>query len=562
MIKSLHLKLQVALIIVLIPFFSIAQNNTKGWHLLDKEKDGYYGISLEKAYKFLKEKNRTSKTVIVAVMDGGVDTAHEDLKNILWHNTKEIANNGKDDDGNGYVDDEYGWNFLGNKNGSDLKKASDEKSRFYHAYKNQFSGKTIDTSTMSIEDKYIYKSWQQANKEVNGDSNDQMEVMMIDATVKALKKHSKIIADEMGKEEFTVAELEKYEPKSSVVKNSKYIFLNAMRLFQVDSDTKNTTILKELDDELQNKKDAIDAKTNAPKNYRAEIIKDDYSNIQDKFYGNKDVMGPDAMHGTHVTGIIAAQRNNGIGINGVADNVKVMELRVVPDGDEYDKDIALGIFYAVDNGAKVINMSFGKYYSPNKRWIDSAFKYAEQKDVLIIHAAGNESNNVDEKPNYPNPFMLMSNYKVNNFINVGASSDLQITPKSIAADFSNYGKQTVDVFAPGVKIYSTLPGGNQYGNLQGTSMASPVVAGIAALIRSYYPTLTAVQVKACIENSVTPISDSVACLLPGQDPKPVPFSSLSKTGGIVNAYRAVMAAEAMVAEKNHSTNHNKKNNNK
>ncbi|MBS1639771.1 MAG: S8 family peptidase [Bacteroidetes bacterium] len=561
MIKSLHFKLQVALIILLVPFFSIAQSSTKGWHLLDKEKDGYYGISIEKAYKFLKEKNRTSKTVIVAVMDGGVDTAHEDLKNILWHNAKEIANNGKDDDGNGYVDDIYGWNFLGNKDGKDVKKAGDEKSRFYHAYKNKFSGKAVDTTTMSIEDKYIYKSWQRANQEVNGDSNDQMEVMMIDATVKALKKHSKIIADEMGKPEFTVAELEKYEPKSNTVKDSKYIFLNAMRLFQVDSDTKNTTILKELDDELQNKKDAIDAKTNAPKNYRAEIVQDDYNNIQDKFYGNKDVMGPDAMHGTHVTGIIAAQRNNGIGINGVADNVKVMELRVVPDGDEYDKDIALGIFYAVDNGAKVINMSFGKYYSPNKKWVDSAFKYAEQKDVLIVHAAGNESNNVDEKPNYPNPFMLMENYKVNNFINVGASSDLRITPNSIAADFSNYGKQTVDVFAPGVKIYSTLPGGNQYGNLQGTSMASPVVAGIAALIRSYYPTLTAVQVKACIENSVVHIKDSVACLLPGQDPKPIPFSSLSKTGGIVNAYGAVMAAEAMVSEKKLS-NHNKKNNNK
>lgn len=473
MIKSTYFKLRAIIVVIAFPLFSIAQNNIKGWHLLDKEKDGYYGISVEKAYQFLKEKNKVAQTVIVAVIDGGADTSHEDLKNILWHNPKEIANNGKDDDVNGYVDDIYGWNFLGNKDGSNVKKASDEKSRFYHAYKSKFSGKEIDTTSLSTEEKYIYNSWKKAEAEINGGENDQVEVMMIEATTKALKKHSKIIADEIGKEDFTVAELEAYEPKSKTVKDSKFIFLNAMHLFQVDNDEKNTKILEELQSELDAKKDEIAAKTTAPKDYRGEIVKDNYADIKDKFYGNNDVTGPDAMHGTHVTGIIAAQRNNGIGINGVADNVKVMELRVVPNGDEYDKDIALAIFYAVDNGAKIINMSFGKSYSPNKRWVDSAFRYAEKKDVLLVHAAGNESTNVDEKPNFPNPFMMMENYKVKNFINVGASSDLQITSKSIAADFSNYGKENVDVFAPGVKIYSTLPGGNSYGNLQGTSMASP-----------------------------------------------------------------------------------------
>jgi cell wall-associated protease len=555
--KSTHYPLQAIILLLVLPFLSIAQNNTKGWHLSDKEKDGYYGISIEKAYQFLKEKNKIPQTVIVAVIDGGADTSHEDLKNILWHNPKEIANNAKDDDGNGYVDDIYGWNFLGNKDGSNVKKTSDEKSRFYYAYKTKFSGKEIDTTALSTEEKYIYNSWKKAEAEINGGENDQVAVMMIEATTKALKKHAKVITAEMDKEDFTIGELEAYEPQSKAVKDAKFVFLNAMHLFQIDNEQKASEILNELQTELDVKKDEMEAKTTAPKDYRGEIVKDNYADIKDKFYGNKDVTGPDAMHGTHVTGIIAAQRNNGIGINGVADNVKVMELRVVPNGDEYDKDIALAVFYAVDNGAKIINMSFGKSYSPDKRWVDSAFRYAEKKDVLLVHAAGNESSNVDEKPNFPNPFMMLDKYKVKNFITVGASSDLKITPKSIAADFSNYGKENVDVFAPGVKIYSTLPGGNSYGNLQGTSMASPVVAGIAAIIRSYYPALTAVQVKACIENAAIKINDSVTCLLPGQDPKPIPFSSLSKTGGIANAYTAVVAADAMANDKKQSGNKKK-----
>jgi subtilisin family serine protease len=218
-----------------------------------------------------------------------------------------------------------------------------------------------------------------------------------------------------------------------------------------------------------------------------------------------------------------------------------MMVRVVPDGDEYDKDVALGIFYAVDNGAKVINMSFGKSYSPQKYWVDSAINYAEQKDVLIVHAAGNESADVDTKENYPNPHFLFQNNTANNFITVGASNDPSMG-QGIAADFSNYGKKEVDVFAPGVKIYSTLPQKNEYGNLRGTSMAAPIVTGLAALLRSYFPNLTALEVKQIIVNSVMHPDSTLADYQPGTQ-KAIAFSALSKSGGIINAANAVKEAE-------------------
>ncbi len=534
-------------IIFLFSFFcSVAQSDVPhGWHLLDYAKDSFYGISLDKAYQFLKEKDKRSKTVLVAVLDGGVDTTQEDLKNILWRNPKEIAGNGKDDDKNGYADDIFGWNFLGGKDGRDLKKASDERSRVYHRFKTRFSVPGFDSSTLNENEKFQFAMWQRAAKELNKSGEEQMEIMFLEMTAKAIKKHDKVLREDLGIDEYTCEKLETLEPKTKQGRDAKFGYLSCMKMIGIDPDEKNTTTITELDEYVEGKKESINAKDNPPPDYRADFIKDDYSNINDKFYGNPDVMGPTPMHGTHVTGIIAAERNNGLGMDGVADNVKVMMLRVVPDGDEYDKDIALGIFYAVDNGAKVINMSFGKSYSPDKRWIDSAVHYAELKDVLIVHAAGNESTDIDSKENYPNAAYLNSAAKATNFITVGASSDPRLKGGGLVAEFSNYGKESVDVFAPGVKIYSTLPGKEEYGNLQGTSMAAPVVAGLAAMIRSYFPDLSAQQVKLAIEQSVTVPDPSVKAIKPGTKNESVSFTELCKTGGIINAYGAVVAASKM-----------------
>ncbi len=540
---------------VALPLFfysSHAQQIPKSWYQMDFAKDSFYGISLNKAYEFLKEKKKTAKPIIVAVLDSGIDTTHEDLRSVLWKNPGEIPGNGIDDDGNGYIDDVHGWNFLGNRDGRNVMKASDERSRVFHRFKQQFAEKKISSDELNEKEKETYHIWQKAMNELNFSHEEQMELMFVEVTYKALKKHDKVLRQEMGCEEYDADTLEKFQPQTRLGKESKMGFLTCMKMIGLDRDEKNTVLLKQLSEYIDGKKAAFESKEKAPRDYRSEIIGDNYFNLSDRFYGNNDVMGPDPEHGTHVSGLIAAKRDNGLGIDGVADQVRLMPLRVVPDGDEYDKDVALAIRYAVDNGAKVINMSFGKYFSPEKAWVDSAIRYAESKDVLILHSSGNESNDLDKKEVYPNPWLTPWKEKANNFITVGASSDPRING-NISANFSNYGQNNVDVFAPGVKIYSTLPGGNNYGNHQGTSMATPIVSGIAALLRSYYPQLSAMQVKQAIETSVLIPEQNAFCFKPGEEKEVVPFKTLSRTGGIVNAYNALVIADKIATEKQAAT---------
>ncbi|MBW0178013.1 S8 family peptidase [Sediminibacterium sp.] len=532
----------VALPLAIVSGHAYAQQIPKTWYQMDAAKDSFYGISLNKAYDYLRISNKKAQPVIVAVLDSGIDTTHEDLKPVLWRNPKEIPGNGIDDDANGYIDDVYGWNFLGNKDGRNIKKAADERSRIFHRWKNQFSDKVLNPEEMTEKERDQFALWKKALNELNFSAEEQMELMFVEVTAKALKKHDKILRQEMGCEEYNFEKLEKFQPISRMGKEAKMGFLTCMKMIGLDAEEKNTILLSQLEEYIDGKKLVFESKEKAPKDYRAEVIGDNYYSLADRFYGNADVMGPNPDHGTHVSGLIAAQRNNGIGIDGVADNVRIMMLRVVPDGDEYDKDIALAIRYAVDNGAKVINMSFGKSFSPEKVWVDSAIRYAEMKDVLVLHSSGNEGANIDEKDVYPNAWLKQWNTVAGNFITVGASSDPKISG-SLTAEFSNYGKEKVDVFAPGVKIYSTMPGGNQYGNQQGTSMSTPIVSGIAALIRSYYPGLSAIQVKKIIEKSVWIPDSSNLCFRPGPKADIVPFTTLSKTGGIVNAYNAVVAAD-------------------
>jgi cell wall-associated protease len=543
----------IVLAILALPAFMYQGNAQseapKGWHLMDLEKDSFYGISLNKAYNFLKEKNKVSKQVIVAVLDSGVDTTHEDLKPVLWHNPKEIPGNGIDDDGNGYIDDVYGWNFLGGKDGRDMNKAPDEKTRLYHRWKLKFSDKAVDTNSLAAADKDQYLTWKKiADEFTPGNTMDQqMDLIYAEVATKAIKRHDNVLRKEMGCEEYTCEKLEQFVPITRVGREAKFGYLTFMKMFKIPLDEKNTSIISDIEETVEGQKAALESRQN-PSDPRAEIVKDDYYNFADRFYGNSDVMGPAASskHGTHVTGLIGAKRDNGIGIDGVADNVRIMMLRVVPDGDEYDKDVALAIRYAVDNGAKVINMSFGKTFSPEKGWVDSAVRYAEQHDVLIVHASGNESYNLDEREVFPNPWLKAWNTNASNFITVGASSDPKISG-SITADFSNYGKRNVEVFAPGVRIYSTMPGKHNYGNLKGTSMSTPIVTGLAALIRSYYPDLSAAQVKKVIEESVMKPDADIISIKPGSENERLPFNLLSRTGGIINAYNAVADADTVKA---------------
>lgn len=505
----------------------------KGWHMMDKAKDGYYGISIDKAYEFLKTKKLKSNTVIVAVIDSGVDTLHEDLKSILWKNPKEIPGNGIDDDKNGYVDDIYGWNFLGGRDGRNVEQDSYEAARVYHQFKDKWGGKdAVNVETLSPDDAFEYQMWVRAKQEIVGDVNP-LEVMQLRRMSKTMKTGDSIIRADIKKEEYSCKDLGSYTSSQTSAQQTRDILIRICKAND-NEDITNQQILDQLEGDLNK----MEASEKAPKNYRDDIVKDNYADFNDRFYGNNNVMvsNKSALHGTHVSGIIGAVRGNGVGMDGVADNVRIMSLRAVPDGDEHDKDIALAIRYAVDNGAQVINMSFGKSFSPEKKWVDEAVKYAESKGVLMVHAAGNDAKDLDTTFNYPTP-QLLDGTRPNNWITVGASGD----PKAggLTAGFSNYGKKEVDVFAPGVKIYSTVPGGNTYQNLQGTSMASPVVAGMAAFIMSYFPNLTAAQVKSIIEKSAQdPIVDVKN---PGDD-EMVKMSELSRSGGIINAYEAVKMA--------------------
>jgi subtilisin family serine protease len=534
------------LALVLATTAATAQTGTKddalkGWHLRDKTKDGYYGISLQQAYEFLK--NRKSTPVIVAVIDSGIDTLHEDLKPVLWRNPGEIPGNGIDDDGNGYVDDVYGWNFIGGKDGRNVKEDSYEAARLYHALKHKYNG-SVDESKLSPQELEEYRLFLRAKGDIEHSATDAQANLLFLRGLYRKSGSADTLLREKFKPEYTGHELVAFKPANSKESDAKATMITLFRGFEM-MDATNVFLMGEFTSYYNGLEKKAEAMNTPPKNYRQEIVQDNYEDFNDRFYGNNDVMANTPYHGTHVAGIIGAVRNNNLGVDGVADNVRIMVIRAVPDGDEHDKDIAHAIRYAVDNGARVINMSFGKSFSPQKHWVDDAVRYAQKKGVLLVHAAGNDGKNLDSTANFPNPVFADTKQRATNFITVGASGDPQTG--GLAADFSNYGKQEVDVFAPGVKIYSTIPGGNTYGFSQGTSMASPVVAGLAALLLSYFPNLTPEQVKYCIEKGAQ--DPELMVKKPGSNDKDH-FNAFSRTGGIINAYESVKIAAGLKGERN------------
>jgi subtilisin family serine protease len=502
----------------------------RDWQLLDVATDRVAGISARKAEQELLAGKQPKRTVLVAVIDGGVDTAHVGLKSHLWTNPKEVAGNGKDDDNNGYVDDVRGWNFIGGKDGKDVQYDLLEVTRLWvRCNKAPNAG---PTSKLPAPDAATCKRATEEYAKVKAE-NQQLaqQITQIDAVLtRANEILRKAIGDSLTKDKVSA-----FQPNSAESQQAKTMWLRL-------ADAGITP------GEVADAKKDVESKQKYGLNPDFDprpIVGDDYANTAERRYGNADVMGPDAKHGTHVSGIIGGVRGTPGGIDGVATNVKIMMVRTVPDGDERDKDIANAIRYAVDNGAQVINMSFGKGYSPEKRAVDEAVKYADSKGVLMVHAAGNDGENLAEKASFPTPTYLAGG-KPNNWIEVGASSWKGLD--SLAAPFSNYGKAQVDVFAPGVDILSTVPGGG-YERESGTSMAAPVVTGLAALVMSYYPNLSAADVKRIILDSATRYADQKVVKPGSQTGEQVTFGSLSMTGGIVNAYAALKLAEQMSTTK-------------
>jgi subtilisin family serine protease len=507
---------------------TVSDEQFNNWAHADLVTDSIPGMSVTKAYKFLEGKK--SQTVLVAVIDSGIDINHEDLKDEVWTNPNEIAGNGIDDDKNGYIDDIHGWNFLGGNGVSAPEQL--EITRLYAKYKPLFENKTATSITESEKPAYekylMYKKAYEASSARHFKTIARLE--QIGEEIAAIKKF-------LGKNTFTLEDLQAIKTEDKTLQAQ---IGDILGLYSRGLDEK--AYLEYYDTQKANK--------NWDLNYDGrKIVGDNPEDINDTNYGNGNVIGSTKTesHGTHVSGIILATRNNGIGLNGVANNAKLMTVRAVPDGDERDKDIALAIRYAVDNGAKVINMSFGKSWSPNREWVFDAIKYAAKHDVLLVHAAGNDNKDIDIKNNWPNDSEDHITEFSDNMITVGAMSINY--NENLPATFSNYGQKNVDVFAPGVQIYSTVPE-NKYAKYSGTSMASPETAGVATLIREYYPQLSASQVKHIIMNSATKVTMEV--LKPtsrGQEPKMVNFSTLSVTGGIVNAYNALVLADKMVNKK-------------
>ncbi len=493
------------------------------WYHKDFATTKVYGVNTENAYKFLESKGLKPKTVIVGVLDSGVQVDHPGLVKNIWTNPNEVPNNGKDDDGNGYIDDVHGWNFIGGKNG-DIDVDNMEVTRVVAKYKPIFEGddstKNKANQAKMPEEFAMYMKAKElfAKKSVEARQGAQTYAMinnLIPDMVRLL--NGKNVTPE------NVAAIKPSEQKDAI---AVQILMQVAQSpdFRGKSPAEFEKTMKE------QMKEALDEVGPQAKQYdlsydpRKEIVGDNYDDYSEKNYGNNHYEGPDAMHGTHVAGIIAGLPNGKEVQYGVASKVaKIMSVRTVPNGDERDKDVANAIRYAVDNGAKVLNMSFGKPVSPGKNVVWDAFKYAQDKGVLLVKAAGNENEDVAEHLAYPTNFKNVTDEKpfVDNVLVVGASTNKN---DALRASFSNFNKKMVNVFAPGEEIYSTVPH-NEYKYLQGTSMASPVVAGAAAVLLAYMPNLTPAQI---IESLVKSSNPSTANQ----------FADFSQAGGVIDLKKA------------------------
>ncbi len=487
------------------------------WGHLDLVTDTIPGMSVDKAYAEIIKNKKGTKT-IVAVLDSGIDLDHEDLDGVLWTNTKEKPGNGIDDDGNGYIDDIHGYNFLGESYNEQL-----EYVRMLRL--NIGDAATLAKAKTKLDSKY--------NEALQG--KEQYE-----SIYQAVKNADADVRKYLKKDTYTKQDLATITATDETMQRNIAI-LNQM--FGIKDTIPE--VLEELNNGIKYYTEQLNYNLNKDFNGR-ESVGDDPYDFTDVDYGNGNPMNrvDDESHGTHVAGIIGAERNNGIGVNGVANNVAIMSIRAVPNGDEYDKDIARGIRYAVDNGARIINGSFGKSFSPNAQWVYDAIKYAADNNVLFVHAAGNDGADLDNpvNANFPNDQVNNGPEIADNVITVGA-----LNPKygsELVASYSNYGKINVDIFAPGTDIYSTYPN-NDYEYSPGTSMAAPGVAGVAALVMSQYPSLTAAQVKKIILQSGLPIKTKV--VLGKNTGKSASLDEISTSGKIANAYNALVMASKVAA---------------
>ncbi|MBN1158691.1 MAG: S8 family serine peptidase [Bacteroidales bacterium] len=512
-------------IFAFLPLIGFAQD-LSNWQHLDPETDTILGVSTYKAYDYLD--GRKGDTVVVAVIDNGAELSHEDLTGRFWVNGNEIPDNQLDDDRNGYVDDINGWNFLGNPGGGNLKNETLELTRLYAQYNHVYH--VSDSASMDTLLQVEYHKYLEIRKDYEDEVHQKKEELSLYRNIlSGYHDADSIVRKRLRKDLYTEEDLNKIRSIKAEIAEAKEIVLTFMEL----------GVTREvLEGRIKNLINDLNLRLNPELRNREEIVMDNPENLTDTIYGNNmlDVMGPG--HGTGVSGALGASVN-GKGIDGIAKTVRLMILRVVPDGDERDKDVALAIRYAVRNGADIINCSFGKKYSAQPGFVSEAIAEAERKDVLIVHAAGNDGEDIDQTVYYPSGLLQDGRYACN-WITVGAS--MPYDNGGLVAQFSNYGKKTVDVFAPGYRV-TTCTLDNGYEKFSGTSIAAPIVSGVAAVLKSYFPNLKAPEIKEIIIRSAyNPVTDIVQ--IPGTaNGDTAKLSELCVSGGIVNLYRAVVLAE-------------------
>lgn len=532
---------------------TLSDSGPKTWCHKDFVSDKIPGISLNRWYT--EKYKQTQNKIIVAVIDTQIDTNHEDLKGQLWTNEKEISNNEIDDDKNGYIDDINGWNYLGTKNSNYIVWANFEYVRLIRKWRPFFGDKTEEE--IEPKDLVNFKEYKRAQNKWNSEIKTYDNwLKYITYNVDFFPKSKDTLKYFFPKGEYTYNQLDSLYKKYKI--NDK-----TLRQRRLDKDEDLGAKIdfmmarfefKETDyNDLKDMKVQVDSvyHKNLNMDYNERVSIDGGISGLENGYGtnnlNMDIKGTRKFntHSTEVSSVIASNRENKIGINGFSNNIKIMPLTVVPSGDENDKDIALAIRYAVDNGAKIINMSFSKDFSVNKELVFEAINYAEKHNVLLVHCAGNDSEDADLNPKYPSDNNFTSSNEIsNNFINVGSINHK--VDSTFVSNFSNYGKRNVDLFAPGEQIYVAIPN-NKYQFDSGTSLAGPMVSGAAALLWLYYPKLTVQEVKQIILESGT--SYDIEVLVPGGEGKKTKFSELSKSGKVLNVYNAMKMAKEMSKKK-------------
>ncbi len=514
---------RICLILICLPILSFAQD-LNSWHHLDPEKDKVLGVSTKRAYKLLKGK--TPDTVVVAILDNGAEITHPDIQANIWVNKNEIPDNNIDDDGNGYIDDIHGWNFLGNAEGENYRRETIGLTRVYAKLRDKYA--SVNENDLDEDEKESYKYYLKVKEEFENEVATKREDINYHKEILQLFNDTdQFLKIFLKKEDYTKKDVEKIKKKKPEVQRAKQ---NRLLFYQRKTDAAS------LQKSIDNLKKDMTSRLNPDFKNREEVVGDDPDDITDTNYGNNMVWARGPYHGTGVASIIGGIHNENT-VDGMVQPVKLMILRVVPNGDERDKDVALAIRYAINNGADIINLSFAKKYSVNPSFVEEAIKDAIEKDVLIVQAAGNWVYNNDTVPHYPTG--MIDDKKAENYIVVGASD--KIDNENVLAYFANYGKESVDIFAPGMDIPACELKGT-YGKGSGSSDAAPIVAGAAALIKAYYPDLSAAQIKKVImQSAYRPQTKKVK--VPGNDKMLVTMDELCVSGGIMNLFRAIELIE-------------------